>query len=590
VAEAVTAALEKQAESQREMIQNLMAGAGAGAPPSQNSSSGLMTVAHAARRATFVQRRVSSAPPADAAAEKNDKAASYTSLQAGDLITLRVSEHGLRGCVLGSMAERTAAVEAEAGFDERPMSLSSSPPGSSGSHHQVTRRFDDCVFRICPKLNYRAQTELNRIQKAARHTMGPEEEGEEKASALMAGLEKARARAQNERAHNDEALAKLHSLGVAGVSLKYGDVIQLEHHKSQLFLAMHKTPAPVNSNCRKVSLKAGSYAAHFRILPRFKVRSIGSLVYANDEIVLQSVKFDPMVLGASGQSKDMLPSARGSSSSSFAAHHLGPPDLGVRLPTALRHGACFEVNGAMELRSFTVKLYARFAEKDKHSLITGLHRFRLFHPEGSAFLSASGDADKGEVLDARDPSKQRRTRPLPPASVTDGRIVGPIPAHVPYLKSMTGDVSNPANFSAKAVWRFETLDRKVAATVKWRTPLRLRHVPSDKYLSVDSLNPTKLSKARAPFVSSVPRSPMKGASGGVSFGVRAGEEGKDGESASNATLYNAALVSDVDESAGEGAFGSASSLIFTLVPTDVTGDTLKVRKKLESTLVHVTLI
>ena len=93
-----------------------------------------------------------------------------------------------------------------------------------------------------------------------------------------------RARAKNESAQNEEALGKLHR-GL-GLPIKYGDVVQLKHRKSRLFLGMHKIPAPVNSNHRKVSLKPGSYAAHFRILPRFKVRSMGSLVYANDEIVL----------------------------------------------------------------------------------------------------------------------------------------------------------------------------------------------------------------------------------------------------------------------------------------------------------------
>jgi hypothetical protein len=269
-------------------------------------------------------------------------------------------------------------------------------------------------------------------------------------------------------------------------------------------------------------------------------------VYANDEIVLQSVKFAPMVLGASGNPKDMLPSP------------VARTELGVRLPASLRHGECFEMNGAVQLRSFTVKMYARFGEQEKHSLLTGLHSFRFFHPEGNAFVSASGDANKGEVLDARVPSKQLRARPLPGA-------VEPVPGHIPYLKIVRGEVSNPANFSAKAVWCFENVDRTTASTVKWRTPLRLRHVPSGKYLSVDSLSPTKLAKQL-----------LSRSTSGVD--ERKSTESDEGgeENMDSAVLCNASLVHDVDESAKDGAFGSPSSLIFYLVPTDVTSDTLKV--------------
>jgi len=161
-----------------------------------------------------------------------------------------------------------------------------------------------------------------------------------------------------------------------------------------------------------------------------------------------------MVLGGSGTPKNMLPSP-----------DVLPAGVGIRLPTALRHGSCFEVNGSMELRSFTIKMYGRFREQDHNSLLVGLDRFRLYHPEASAFVSASGNADKGEVLDARDRTKQARTRPLTNFSGSGGgggRSVGDsVPAHIPYLKTVDSE-SNPANFSAKAVWRFEHTNRSRA--------------------------------------------------------------------------------------------------------------------------------
>jgi hypothetical protein len=549
--EVMTAALKQQAQGQHEMIRCLIRdeiarGVGT-SPPSPGVGGSLHSpyTTSAGHRTTPSRRATMAAGGNTNPAEAN---ASYTAIRGGDLITLRLNDVGLKGHVIGSMTERNVAVEAE---DQTA---------------RVTRRFDDCVFRLCSKLNYRAQTELNKLVKAISK--------DPSMTKKSVNLEQVRMRVNNEKAQNDDILEKQYK--GEGFPIKYGDVVQLEHHKSQLFLAMHKTPAPVNSNCRKVSLKSGSFAAHFRILPRFKVRSIGSLVYANDEIVLQSVKFDPMVLGASSSPKDMLPSP------------VVPPALGVRLPTSLRHGPCFEANGALEIRSFSVKLYARFGELEKSSLVTGLHQFRLFHPEEGAFVSASGDADKGEVLDARKPSKQSRTRLLT-TNAANGGTKGEttaaadsvVPAHIPYLKNVSGEVSNPANFSAKAVWRFENVDRTRSSTVKWHSPLRLRHVASGKYLSVDSLNPTKI--VQQPLLSSRggssagSSSPGGSGSGGNDAAVSGSLDDEDtGDGLGNAELYNVALVDDADVSLEEGAFGSPSSLVFHLAPTDVTGDTLKV--------------
>ena len=133
-------------------------------------------------------------------------------------------------------------------------------------------------------------------------------------------------------------------------------------------------------------------------------------------------------------------------------------------------------------------------------------------------------------------------------------------------------------------------------------------MPSDKYLSVDSLNPTKVNGTTA-LLDIVRRgssvmggrgssSGGGGSGGGVGAGGSPGRSpgstldlddqdngggsggsgGAGGLASDDVSLYNAALVADVVEGGGceEGAFGSPSSLIFYLVPTDVTGDTLKV--------------
>jgi hypothetical protein len=204
-------------------------------------------------------------PPAVQVSERSENTAaaapSYTPLKGGDLITLRVSGTEMKGgWVLGSMAERTLAVESEAasstggssGGGESSSGATAAPAegfggggdGSGGGAVQATQRIDDGVFRICSKLNYRCLTELNKIHKRVQQSSDPEE------TKKALGLDQAVLRAKNEAAQNEESMGKLRN--GAGFNVKFGDVVQLEHLKSSLFVAMHKTPAPVNSHCRKV--------------------------------------------------------------------------------------------------------------------------------------------------------------------------------------------------------------------------------------------------------------------------------------------------------------------------------------------------
>jgi hypothetical protein len=278
----------------------------------------------------------------------------------------------------------------------------------------------------------------------------------------------------------------------------------------------------------------GEFGAHLRILPRFKVRTIGSPVYSDDEVILQSVALEPLVLGCSFRPKDQLWGATAAEAARF----------GLRLPQCLRTGPCYEVNGALELRSFVVHLYRRIEEANNNNLFSGVHNFRFFYPENSAYLCASGDSDKGEVLDALDPAKQKRMRGANQLT----------PAHVPYLKSTLGDANSPLNYSSKSVWCFESLDAAGdSVSVSWRKPVRVRHVSSGKFLAVNSLEPTVLETTK----SSVEESATS-------------ELGDAKE-----LFFTAALVAATpDPDAEPGALGSRESMIFYSWPTDVTGESL----------------
>ena len=77
-----------------------------------------------------------------------------------------------------------------------------------------------------------------------------------------------------EEVRNEEHLKRLAKVDANNPEgpIRYGDVVFLQHLSSGLFLALHKTPAVVNPGCRRASLKKGSLASAFIIIPRFKVR------------------------------------------------------------------------------------------------------------------------------------------------------------------------------------------------------------------------------------------------------------------------------------------------------------------------------
>mmetsp|Transcript_2615 Transcript_2615/g.3205 ORF Transcript_2615/g.3205 Transcript_2615/m.3205 type:complete len:705 (+) Transcript_2615:139-2253(+) len=467
--------------------------------------------------------------------ENGESTGRMISLMSGDEISLFHDDGGTRGYTLGDPSLRSVGIKPE------DMTNSMNP------------RFIDGVFRICTGLNYRARTEGRKMRKAIKQAGDSSEYKSEYNPKL------AKRRESLEESQNAEHVEQL-SRGEGAELIKFGDVIQLQHVSSQLFLATHKTPAPLNPNCRRVSLKHGSLACNFRILPRFKVRSIGSLVYAGDQIQLQSIKFDHLRLGASPPSAHSqlidnpldapIPSSvmidastmggpkplgssssssirnsetaistssttRSSSSSSRSKSYgiknssitsNGTKNSGsyfttendiqrmkelrrvLRQPSILQHRSTSEVNASMDTyRCFSIGLYKRPTKKNH--LLSGKY-FRFFHSELNAFMQASADSDKGEILDAAgtsdDPLRVWREDHTP--------------AHVPYLKNFSNNVGAAGSgarsstdalldirmLSAKAIWCFENVDFTTCTEISFNQPLRIKHVPSGKFLSVDS--------------------------------------------------------------------------------------------------------
>jgi hypothetical protein len=173
---------------------------------------------------------------------------SMMALHAGDLIYLQKDD--IEGVVFGDMNLRHLGLET----NWRKVSSGKAPFGSW--------RFQNCIFRVCPKLTYRSKVELMSLERE-QGTINATKDNEGKEIKL------ARDRADIEKKQNLRLLEHLQQ-GRSNKIIKYGDVIQLEHVSSGLFVTAHESAAPVNPHCRRVSLEAeGSNAAHFRILPRW---------------------------------------------------------------------------------------------------------------------------------------------------------------------------------------------------------------------------------------------------------------------------------------------------------------------------------
>ena len=68
----------------------------------------------------------------------------------------------------------------------------------------------------------------------------------------------------------------------------------------RMILAMKSSPAHSNGNNRRVTLKRGGISCYFKLMPpRESLRVAGSLLYSNDEAILESVKFEGFALAAS---------------------------------------------------------------------------------------------------------------------------------------------------------------------------------------------------------------------------------------------------------------------------------------------------
>ena len=163
----------------------------------------------------------------------------------------------------------------------------------------------------------------------------------------------------------------------------------------------------------------------------------------------------------------------------------------------------------------------------------------VFYLYCAAYFRASNNPDKGEILDCLPSENGGETVKK---SVRRTKSSSTVPAHIPYLKPINmRDAADSGHTSSKSVWSFQPLEDGSAASIKWRTPYRIQHTCSEKFLSVDTSSP-----------------------------CRVDEDGTQ--------WFDIALCSfDPNWKANgkkDGMFATPASFLFTLVPVNVQGDTL----------------
>jgi hypothetical protein len=327
--------------------------------------------------------------------------------------------------------------------------------------------FNDYVFRVCPMLNYRQRNELDVAQaKETSQSENPKTLNRKQSAAEMDAQKNAldllKNRVLQEEAHNLAVMDRVIGGEHTG-SVKYGDIFQLQHVKSGAFLTVLESAAPFDPECRGLTLSSkGSSAALFKFTPRFKAQTEGSIVYYSHSVRIESVKQRGYLVHISS-----------------ACPYSPIPDWrNSLLPKSLQTGKIYEANLATEPTAKTVykvSKYARFGPQFSNVLQTSAP-FRLYHSQSESFVQASSDAEK-----------DRRN-----ADIRDGGD----PCHVPFLKKLPDlgenpDPTDPLHQVPKSVWAFEPLRRTISEVVEWDGKIRVRHVPSGRYLAVDTSAPVK---------------------------------------------------------------------------------------------------
>lgn len=217
-----------------------------------------------------------------------------------------------------------------------------------------------------------------------------------------------------------------------GDPVVYGAIVQFELQYSKQFLsASSSASAEREASAMRVELATTTArSCWFRINPRFKLRSEGDVVMIGDQVVLESLE----IAGQAIHVSELL----------FDTNRV---DAGRR-----------EVNLSVTPSTFEIRHF-RSSTSMATDAICGGDVIQLFHKELSAYLAAEGFSS-------------------PPQVVEDA-----------HLRVRYEDGSRPNRYepptSCPSFWQVELHDCMAGDAVQWSSAVRLRHIATGLYLSID---------------------------------------------------------------------------------------------------------